>query len=480
MGDSAGRGRWAGAVPPYAGGVVTESLPYAASPAPGLRAREWFALDEDWVRPAPAIGRSDVLLVVAVEVFGLFFLELSRSLGVLDHTSAPRWVQWLAVSAGALLLIARRRFPLTVGVLAALHMFVVGVSMPMVMGQLPLQVVYFVALLSAVSWSRSRSAALAVVSLIVLLMFVWVAWQLAVGSGIDELVAQTGRHDPEGIFGAATAAVLVTVLVNLVYFFGAVVGGQMLWRSARQRARLAEQAATIAEQAESLRRRAVLDERLRIARELHDVVGHHVSVMGVQAGAARRVLLRDPDAAAAALGAIESSSREAVAQMRSLLGTLRDMESQSAGAVSSRAPEPGLSDVPALVAEHAAGGLDVAYEVVESPRGATALLTGPQTLTLYRVVQEALANIARHSTAGSARVVVRVSAGSSPRERYAEVEVLDDGRPRPGTSGSGLGQLGIRERAASLNGTVEIGPRQVGGYRVRVRIPLGGNDAEPH
>lgn len=466
---------------PYAGEVVTESLPYAASPAPSawVRFRKWFGLDEDWVRPVPEIGRSDVLLVAAVESFGLFFLELSRSLGVLDHTSAPRWVQWLAVSTGAVLLIARRRYPLTVGVLAAVHMFVVGVSMPAVMGQLPMQVVYFVALLSAVSWSRSRSAALAVVSLIVLLMFVWVAWQLAVGSGIDELIDETGTSHPEGIFGPATAAVMATVLINLVYFLGAVVGGQMLWRSARQRARLAEQAATITEQAESLRRRAVLDERLRIARELHDVVGHHVSVMGVQAGAARRVLARDPDAAATALGAIESSSREAVTQMRSLLGTLRDMESHDAGQVVSRAPEPGLSDLPALVAERRASGLEVTYEIVESPDGAAAALTGPQSLTLYRVVQEALANVVRHSTAQSARVVVRVSAGGSARERYAEAEVLDDGRPKPGTPGSGLGQLGIRERAASHHGIVEIGPRHVGGYRVRVRIPLGGSDARP-
>lgn len=444
----------------------------------GVRARlrEWFALDDSWVRPAPPLGRGDVIPFAILEAFGLLFLEVTRSLGALDHTSAPRWVQWLAVSSGAVLLIWRRRFPLSVGILAALHMFVVGVTMPAVMGQLSLQVVYFIALLSAVSWGRSRGAALAVVGFIVLLMFVWVAWQLAVGSGIDSMIRETGSGQPEGLFGPATAVVLLTVLVNVVYFVGAVVGGQVLWRSARQRAHLAEQAATIAEQASSLRRRAVLDERLRIARELHDVVGHHVSVIGVQAAAARRILDRDPAAAASALGGIETSSREAVTQMRSLLGTLREME-ESGGDPASRAPEPRVSDLPALIAQRSANGLHTAFEVVESPRGSAAELTGPQSLTLYRVVQEALANVVRHSTARSARVVLRVVADPGAPERYAEVEVLDDGRPRPDTSGTGLGQLGIRERAASLNGKVEIGPRLTGGYRVRVRIPLRGNDA---
>lgn len=413
----------------------------AGSPRGGLaRLRAWWALDDDWVRPAPQIGAADIALAAGMDAAGLFFLELSRSLGVLEHTAAPRWVQWLAVTTGAMLLVARRRYPLSVGVLAAGHMFVVGVTMPTVMSQVSLQIVYFVALLSMVSWARSRRAALAVVSAIVLLMFLWVTWQLVLGSGAQDILRETRSLTVQGLFGPVTAAVLLSVAVNVIYFAGAVVGGQVSWRGARQKARLAEQAATIAEQADSLKARAVLDERLRIARELHDVVGHHVSVIGIQAGAARRVLTRDPEAASVALGHIESSSREAVSQMHALLGTLRDLEGTQPVApgsigVGSRSPEPGVGDLPALVAERGESALTVAYDLVESPPGAAATLTEPQSLSLYRVAQEALANVSRHSTA-----------------------------------------LGIRERAASLNGAVDIGPRATGGYRVRMRIPVRSDD----
>lgn len=457
--------------------MTSVTVPYAVSSrvSPWARLRGWFALDDDWVRPAPPIGFQDVAVAAGMELMGLFFLELTRSFGALDHVAQPRWAQWLAVSTGAMLLIGRRRFPLGVGVLAGLHMFVLGSIMPMVMGQLALQVVYFVAFLSMVSWGRERRTTFLVISLLVLVMFVWLAWQLVVGSGIDDMLAQSEDVQPQGVFSPVTAAVLLTISSNVVFFFGSVIGGQVSWRSARQKARLAEQAETIATQADTLRRQAIVDERLRIARELHDVVGHHVSVIGVQAGAARRVLQRDPNAAAAALSTIETSSRDAVTQMRALLGTLRDLEgAQSAthSGMPSRAPEPGVSDLPTLAAERTANGTETAFELVETPTGAAQTLSGPESLTLYRVAQEALANVARHSTAQAARVVLRVvTQGARP---YAEVEILDDGRPMPGTSGSGLGQLGMRERVASLHGVVEIGPRVGGGYRVRVRIPLGG------
>jgi signal transduction histidine kinase len=213
----------------------------------------------------------------------------------------------------------------------------------------------------------------------------------------------------------------------------------------------------------------VLEERLRIARELHDVVAHHVSLIGIQAAAGRRVMAHDSAAAERALGQIEVSSREAVSQMRGLLGTLRTPGGREATA--DRSPEPGLADLPALIRGHAAPGFSPSFELVESPAGAAQVVPGPVGLTLFRTVQEALANVGRHSTASRAGVVLRITSG--PDGGHAEVEVVDDGRPRTGTSGSGLGQLGIRERVASLRGEVEIGPRATGGYRVRVRLPLG-------
>jgi signal transduction histidine kinase len=155
--------------------------------------------------------------------------------------------------------------------------------------------------------------------------------------------------------------------------------------------------------------------------------------------------------------------------MRSLLGTLRDLGDEAAER-DGRAPEPGVSDLPALAAERTASGLITAYDQVESSPGAAQQLPGPLGLSLYRVAQEALANTTKHSTARSARIVLRVE-DRTPAP-YAEVEVLDDGRPRGATSGSGLGHLGMRERAAGMRGEVEIGPRPTGGYRVRVRVPL--------
>jgi signal transduction histidine kinase len=451
------------------------------SPDRSVTARlgEFFAVDDEWERPRPTIGASDITLALAAVVAGLGLLELTRSVGVLDHTTQPRWVQWLATASVAVLLLFRRRYPLSVGVLAALHMFVVGVTMPAVMGLLALQVSYFIAYFSAAAWARERRSMLVVVGGVIALMFVWVAWQLALGSGIDQIVASTRDVQQRGWLPPVAAAVILTIVINAVYFGGAVVAGQIAWRGARQRARLAEQMATIAGQAEGLRRRAVLDERLRIARELHDVVGHHVSVIGIQAGAARRVLDTDRDAAAAALARIEASSREGVAQMRQLLGTLREMEEgedlSSAGPTGTgRAPEPGLADLPTLTAERTSAGLPTTFELVESRPGAGRDLSAPLGLSLYRIAQEALANTATHSTATQAGVVVRVDdAGPHP---HVEVEVVDNGRPRSGTSGSGLGQIGIRERAASHRGEVDIGPRAIGGYRVRVRMPLGDAD----
>nr|WP_281379819.1 histidine kinase [Flexivirga oryzae] len=225
------------------------------------------------------------------------------------------------------------------------------------------------------------------------------------------------------------------------------------------------QARTIDEQAEQLRQKAVDAERLRIARELHDVVAHHVSVIGVQAGAARRVLAKQPEAAREALAGIEDSSRSAVTEMRSLLGTLRS------GPEPDRAPTPGLDDLGQLIDDYRTSGLTVDYAVAdtEPPRAATA---PPSVgLAIYRTVQEALANVQRHSTATRASVVTRF--GERADRAYAEVEILDDGHARTGTGGTGLGLVGMRERASALGGEVEVGPRQTAGYRVRVRLPFG-------
>jgi signal transduction histidine kinase len=444
-------------------------------PSTSQRVLTWFGVDDTWERPRPPIGRQDVVLVVSVGAISLLALELVRSSGGFEHTDVPVWAQWLAVSSGALLLLGRRRWPLTVSLAAAVHMFVAGVTMPEVMGQLSLQIVYFVALLSGVAYARDRRAMVVVIGTILLVMFAWITWQFAVGSSLQEWLDEEGIEERLGPFPPIPAAVAITLLVNVIYFGGAIVGGGVSWRAARQRHRLEQQASTIAAQAGRLREQAVVDERLRIARELHDVVAHGVSAMGIQAGAARRVLDRDPDAARTALANVEEASRDAVAQMRGLLGTLREGVGEGVGDCEARGPgearttDAGVGDLPDLVAEVAGQGLTVSLDVVEAQPEAAGRLPRGIGLAVYRTVQEALTNVRRHSTADAVSVVVRVDESAA----YAEVEVVDNGRPRHGTSGSGLGQLGIRERAATHDGQVDIGPRVTGGYRVRVRYPLG-------
>ena len=436
-------------------------------PSSRQRLLDWFGVDDEWERPRPAVGRQDVVLAASVEAVGLLALELVRSTGGFEHTDAPVWAQWLAVSTGAVLLLGRRRWPLAVALLAAAHMFVAGVTMPQVMGQTSLQIVYFVALLSGVAWARDRRTMVVVVCTIVLFMFAWIGWQFAVGSAAQDWLDDELGADQVGLFPQIPAAVGFTLVVNAIYFGGAIAGGGVAWRAARQRDRLQEQASTIAAQAGRLREQAVLDERLRIARELHDVVAHGVSGMGIQAGAARRVLDRDPDAARVALARVEEASRDALSQMRGLLGTLREGEVDDRD--EARTTDAGVRDLADLVGEVSQRGLAVGLDVVEDEPGAVERLPRGVGLAIFRTVQEALTNVRRHSTADTASVVVRVDEAAS----YAEVEVVDNGRPRHGTSGSGLGQLGIRERAATHDGRVDIGPRVTGGYRVRVRYPLG-------
>ena len=447
-----------------------------ATSARPVRARlaGWFGVDDPWQRPRPPVGRRDVVTAAAIGLFGLVALELVRSVGVLEEVDQPWWVQWVAVVTGAALLVSRRRWPLVVAGAAALHMLLVGLTMPMVMSQVTLQVVYFIAFMSAVAWARDRRWMLVVVGIIVVVMFAWIALQFAVGNAVQHLVDEGSASARPGVVAPIPAAVLLTLVINVVYFGGAIVIGQMQWRSARDHALLGAQAETISAQADELRTRAVTEERLRIARELHDVVAHHVSVIGIQAAAARRVMDRDPGATRAALEGIEGSSREAVSSMRGLLGTLRDVEPADGPALVSRSPQPGLGELPALVEACATPGRRVSLDVVEVSPGTATRLGGPLAHSIHRTVQEALTNVEKHSTAGRVSVVVRLDDTAG----YAEVEVVDDGRPRPGTSGTGLGQLGIRERAASHRGTVELGPRRTGGYRVRVRYPWVGATAE--
>lgn len=453
------------------------------------RVLEWFGVDSDWERvPAGREAyRNDLLLGAVFAVFTAVSIELGRSMGFFEDVDEPLWLLYLLAVASTAPLAWRRRYPLVSLVLVYGSFLGLGLTIPPITVLMPMQIMYFVALFTAVAWARDRRAMLVVVSVCVLVMFTWLIWMFAVQQGIETLLEEFPTPaDWPGLIDPYLANSIYQLIVNIAYFGGAVVAGQMRWNAARRREQLADQAVTIEEQGAALTNQAIVAERVRIARELHDVVAHHVSVIGIQAAAARRVLDREPALAAEALATIERESREGVAQMRNLVGTLRSVpDGGTAGADgASRAPEPGLADLPALTAaDH--DGLDTTFHQVEEPPGAAADVPDPMGLSLYRTAQEAMANVRKHSTARSATVTLRVVRdpaaldGDRFAHGFAEVEVLDDGRPRRGTSGSGLGLLGIRERAATHQGVVEIGPRATGGFRVRVRLPLPAAEPGP-
>jgi len=206
-----------------------------------------------------------------------------------------------------------------------------------------------------------------------------------------------------------------------------------------------------AEREQDLRaQRAVLEERRHIARELHDVVAHHVSLIGVQAGAARTALAQSPDRTRDALLAIEESSRSAVLEMRHLLGVLRGDGAPEA----SLEPPPSLSRLDELVASYRRAGLDVQVRVGEG----VARLSPLADLCCYRVIEEGLTNVATHSAARHACVDVVISSSG------ARVVVQDPGPARPGTAGSGRGLAGLRERVAMFGGWLDAGPTSDGGF----------------
>ncbi|BCB91438.1 sensor histidine kinase [Phytohabitans suffuscus] len=221
-----------------------------------------------------------------------------------------------------------------------------------------------------------------------------------------------------------------------------------------------EERAHAAEQNQrALAEQAVGDERRRIARELHDMVAHHVSVMGVLATGARRVLGRDPDAADEALATIEDTSRATLREMRRLLDVLRT-DAEPAAELS---PQPGLAGIETLVEQVREAGLPVALRVDGTPGP----LDSGVALAIYRIVQEALTNALKH--AGNATAHVRLSFGVY----WLIVEVFDTGRgPAPGTDHVGHGLVGMRERVALYGGTLRTGPRPGGGFRVYAKIPM--------
>ncbi|MEO3804693.1 sensor histidine kinase [Nonomuraea sp. B1E8] len=247
----------------------------------------------------------------------------------------------------------------------------------------------------------------------------------------------------------------VVVAMVLVSVWGA---GRSLRLRRAYREELRGRAARLERARAADTRAARAEERSRIARELHDVVAHHVSVMTVQAAAARKVLSSDPALAREALTAIEHTGRMAMSEMRNIVGVLRTDARAELG------PQPGMDDLPALVEQMREAGLPTRLIVEGEPPP----LPAGVDLAAYRLVQEGLTNSMRHAGAGTTAVV---TVRHAPHE--LDVRVADDGRGAAGAPArSGHGLLGIRERVALYGGTLSVGPLPGGGFEVRARFPL--------
>jgi signal transduction histidine kinase len=238
-------------------------------------------------------------------------------------------------------------------------------------------------------------------------------------------------------------------------------GVWLLGRWVRQRRRrtedLEEHAAVLEADRDARARAAVADERARIAREMHDSVAHSVSVMVLQAGAAEQVLAVAPERARASLLTIQDTGREAIVELRRMLGVLRDSAVET-----SRDPQPSVDRLGALVEHVRTAGLTVELKVEGEPRP----LPPGVDRSAYRIVQEALTNTLKHAGPARACVTLRY------RAQALELEVLDDGRGAPNVDGGGFGLVGMRERAALYGGALDAGPRPGGGYALRARLPL--------
>jgi signal transduction histidine kinase len=356
----------------------------------------------------------DAALIVTVAA------AMTLTITVADEPEATRSPDALAYVIGlgvAPLLALRRRWPMGV-LLGSVGLLWVYFSLgyPAFSPAVPLAVATY----SAAVAGQARPAAV----LIVGLLAVSVLWQ-TVGE-------HTSLASVVGLGTLADGALLAAVLL-----LGEAVRNRRAWAS------------EVAE-------RRVEEERLRIARELHDVMAHTIAAVNVQAGVAADALDDDPELARASLEAIRRGGREAMAELKATVGVLRADDGAP------RAPAPGLAGLDGLLETARGAGIRVELTTAGSARP----LPGAIDLTAYRIVQESLTNVVRHARATTASVLVRYEPDA------IEVRVEDDGRESP--NGAGHGLAGMRERAAAVGGTVEAGPARGGGFRVSARLPTAG------
>ncbi|WP_314426337.1 sensor histidine kinase [uncultured Microbacterium sp.] len=402
--------------------------------------------------PSAREQRSDLVLAAVMFVGAILSAALSTVADMYGDTRAEPWTALVYAVAVTAPLAVRRRWPAPVAVAISLAYFVaISFQVPEIyVGNIAM----FVSLYTVGAWMNNRRAAAIVRVSIIVGMFVWLIITM-----YREAIEEADKAEvAAGLLSPYLAFMLIQLLLNVLYFGGAYYFGERSWHAARERSVLEQRTVELEREREVTAAQAVALDRVRIARELHDVVAHHVSVMGVQAGAARLVIDQDPEKSKGILTGIEASARDAIHELRQLLETLR----APGGEATDVASTVTLDDIRSLVEASAEAGLPTRYVVIGEPVPVPSIVA----VNLYRIVQESLTNARRHAGVGATADV---------RVRYdddgVEVEIVNTGRAvaalRPG-----LGQLGMRERAAASGGTLDIAPRAAGGLRVRARVPL--------
>jgi len=402
--------------------------------------------------PTAREHRSDLLLAGVLFVGAVLSAGLSSIAQIYGDQQAELWTAVVYAVVVTAPLAFRRRWPGIVAVVTATAYFVaVTVKIPeLYVGNIAM----FIGLYSVGAWMNDRRRAMIVRIAIIVGMFAWLLITM-----YYEAIKQADEADVvAGAFSPYIAFMMIQILLNALYFGGAYYFGERAWHSAAEREVLEQRTSELEREREVTAAQAVALDRVRIARELHDVVAHHVSVMGVQAGAARLMIDQDPAQSARILAGVEGSARDAISELRQLLETLRTPGGDTAEPASTLT----LDDIAELAAASTDAGLPTEYAVIGEPAAVPSLIA----VNLYRIAQESLTNARRHAGAGAmADVRVRYD------EDGVEVEIVNTGRAvaqlRPG-----LGQLGMRERAAASGGSLEVTPRPLGGLRVRARVPL--------
>jgi len=423
----------------------------------------WYSPAVEFKRSLPQNWlRNDALVALALAIVGMLMAYASVVAGTSLIGTDAKSLMASAVLISAPMFLYRHYPSIVAVIVAAVYMitsYTLGIEI------YTAQVVLYLSFYAIGAWENNRRRATWVRVFILGSMGVWLLIETVRGFSSPD----TGELGVSAYF----AFLFQQWVVNFAFFGAAWFFGQRAWNSAQERAELDAAYDQIRSQQEVISAHAIETERVRIARELHDTVAHHVTVMGVQAAAARLVLDTDTESARDKLRAVESSSRQAVQELQTMVHTLRDTTADHAAL-------PTIADLDELIEQGRSAGQKIEYQIVDDATGHTRNLSPAVELTVYRVIQESLSNARKHAgPTATTTVTLRY------RHEGLEIDVSDDGwgradalKPdraetarRTGYEGTGTGVVGMKERVQALGGSFEAGGKNRGGWLVRALIP---------